>query len=163
VISVDADGQHAPADILSILAAARRDPEALIIGQRNMEDPCVPLRSKKGRDASRFWLRIITGQNIPDTQCGLRRYPIAPVLSLGCKAEGYAFEAEVLLRAVAAKMAVREVNVDVYYPPEEERITHFHSVRDPARIVATVLRTMADVHVLRRSPRSVVRVQSVRE
>jgi hypothetical protein len=31
--------------------------------------------------------------------------------------------------------------VRVFYPPEEERISHFHVVRDPARIVASVLST----------------------
>ena len=33
--------------------------------------------------------------------------------------------------------------VRVIYPPESERVTHFHSVRDPARIVYRVLFTLA--------------------
>ena len=36
-----------------------------------------------------------------------------------------------------------EVPVRVIYPPESERVTHFHSVRDPARIVYRVLYTLA--------------------
>ena len=63
-----------------------------------------------------------------------------------------------MLRAVAARVRIREVGVDVIYPPE--RVTHFDSVKDPARIVLAVLRTMAEVHVLRNAPRSVVRVAS---
>ena len=40
-----------------------------------------------------------------------------------------------ILRAHAAGMPIVQLPVEVYYPPEEERITHFHKVRDPARIV----------------------------
>lgn len=158
-LTVDADGQH-PAHAARAVLESSNDPNDLVLGVRDLVAAGAPRANQMSNRFSNLVLSGFAMKRMRDTQCGLRRYPIAPVLSLGCKAEGYAFEAEVLLRAVAAKIRVREVNVDVYYPPEEERITHFHSVRDPARIVATVLRTMADVHVLRRSPRSVVKVQS---
>src|SRR5438477_11650023 len=48
VISMDADGQHDPADLLKILAAARAHPDDLIIGHRDMDTcPTVPAASKK--------------------------------------------------------------------------------------------------------------------
>jgi hypothetical protein len=46
-----------------------------------------------------------------------------------------------------------EKQVRVHYPPEDERVTHFHSVRDPIRIIATVLATLRDLSVERRSKR----------
>ena len=40
----------------------------------------------------------------------------------------------------------------VIYPPEHERVTHFHSVRDPARIIARVLHTLVITKGMRRAP-----------
>ena len=156
-LTVDADGQH-PATAARVVLDASDDPNDLVLGVRDLASAHAP---RSNQLSNRFSNLVISGfamRRLQDTQCGLRRYPVAATLSLGCKAEGYAFEAEVLLRATAAGVRVVQVPVDVYYPPENERITHFDSVRDPARIVATVLRTMADIHVLRTSPRSVQRV-----
>jgi len=156
-LTVDADGQH-PATAARVVLDASDDPNDLVLGVRDLASAHAP---RSNQLSNRFSNLVISGfamRRLQDTQCGLRRYPVAATLSLGCKAEGYAFEAEVLLRATAAGVPVLQVPVDVYYPPENERITHFDSVRDPARIVATVLRTMADIHVLRTSPRSVQRV-----
>jgi glycosyltransferase involved in cell wall biosynthesis len=158
-LTVDADGQHPPAAALRVLEASS-DPNDLVLGIRDLARAGAPRPNQLSNRFSNLVLSGFARKWISDTQCGLRRYPIAPVLSLGCRAGGYAFEAEVLLRAVAANVRIHEVPVDVLYPPEEERVTHFDSVRDPARIVATVLRTMADVHLLRRAARSVVRIES---
>jgi hypothetical protein len=67
-------------------------------------------------------------------------------VALGTRAKGYAFEAEVILRALAAGVPVVEVPVHVVYPPKEERVSHFDAVRDPARIVAVVVSTLFELH-----------------
>jgi len=90
-------------------------------------------------------LSRFTGVALADTQCGLRRYPVGETLALGARSVGYAFEAEVILRAVRARMPITEVKIAVVYPPEAERVTHFDSVRDPARIVAVVVRTLLEL------------------
>jgi hypothetical protein len=69
---------------------------------------------------------------------------VADTLALGARAEGYAFEAEVLLRAARRGMPIVEHAVRVVYPPKHERVTHFHSVRDPIRIIFVVLRTLGE-------------------
>ena len=68
-----------------------------------------------------------------------------PRLALGARATGYAFEAEVILRAIAAGIEIVERPVRVFYPPEEERLTHFDSVKDPMRIIGAVVRTLVDL------------------
>lgn len=158
-LTVDADGQHPPHAARKVLEATD-DPNELVLGVRDLVRANAPRANQLSNRFSNIVLSGFARKRMADTQCGLRRYPIAATLSLGCRAEGYAFEAEVLLRAVAARVPIREIVVDVIYPPENERVTHFDSVRDPARIVATVLRTMADVHLLRNAPRAVVRVDA---
>ncbi len=158
-LTVDADGQHPPHAARKVLEATD-DPNELVLGVRDLVRAGAPRANQLSNRFSNIVLSGFARKRMADTQCGLRRYPIAATLSLGCRAEGYAFEAEVLLRAVAASVPIREVVVDVIYPPENERVTHFDSVRDPARIVATVLRTMADVHLLRAARRAVVRIDA---
>jgi glycosyltransferase involved in cell wall biosynthesis len=144
-VTVDADGQH-PGDSARKVLYASDDPGALVLGIRDLERDGAPGPSRFSNGVSNFFLSRFTGVPLADTQCGLRRYPVGAALALGTRAEGYAFEAEVILRAVAAEMPIVEVPVPVFYPPEELRISHFDKVRDPARIVATVVRTLHELY-----------------
>ena len=99
-----------------------------------------------------FFLSFFSGRALGDTQCGLRRYPLPLTIDLGGRDDGYAFEAEIILRAIAAGARLVEVPVRVFYPPPSERLTHFDSVRDPARIVVRVVKTLALTAGLTRSP-----------
>jgi glycosyltransferase involved in cell wall biosynthesis len=149
-ITLDADGQHPPAEALRLLGVA--DPGALVLGIRDLRGAGAPPANQMSNRISNFFLSIFAGRPFADTQCGLRRYPLRRTLSLGARDDGYAFEAEILLRAVAGGVPFVEVPIRVIYPPEHERLTHFDSVRDPARIVRRVVATLALTRGLRRVP-----------
>lgn len=155
-LTVDADGQH-PARAARVLLEADAEASAMVLGVRDLDRAGAPKANRMSNGISNFFISAFAGTPLSDTQCGLRRYPLPATLELGGRADGYAFEAEIILRAHAAGMPLVQVPVEVYYPPEEERITHFHKVRDPARIVFAVVRTLADVHLLRRGPSYVQR------
>jgi glycosyltransferase involved in cell wall biosynthesis len=140
VVSVDADGQHPPEEAARLFhhPAAR---EALVLGVRNLLRDGAPGPSRFSNAFSNTFLSWFGGRELSDTQCGLRRYPVPEALSLGARSTGYAFEAEVLLRAARVGWSIVEVPVRVIYPPPDERVSHFDSVRDPARIVGRVLET----------------------
>jgi glycosyltransferase involved in cell wall biosynthesis len=144
-LTVDADGQH-PAGSARAVLEASDDPDALVLGVRDLERDGAPRANRLSNGIANFFLSRFTGAVLHDTQCGLRRYPVRRTLALGVRARGYDFEAEVLMRAVAAGIKVVEKTVSVHYPDERERVTHFDSVRDPARIVFTVVRTLFDVN-----------------
>jgi len=143
-LTVDADGQH-PASSAAELLTASDDPRALVLGIRDLVRDGAPGKNRLSNGISNFFLSRFTGTELHDTQCGLRRYPVTETLALQARASGYAFEAEVILRAIAARLPVVEHEVKVYYPPETERVTHFDSVKDPMRIIATVLHTLYDL------------------
>ena len=71
VVTVDADGQHLPADIDGVCRAWRQNPEALVLGSRRFTGK-VPLRSRFGNGVTRFIFRVATGVAVYDTQTGLR-------------------------------------------------------------------------------------------
>ena len=146
VVTVDADGQH-PGESARVVLDASDDPGTLVLGVRDLARDGAPGSNRFGNRVSNFFLSFFAGRALLDTQCGLRRYPVAETLQLATRAHGYAFEAEVVLRALAAGIPVLEVPVAVIYPPPSETRTHFRSVRDPARIVGTVVRTVLDLRL----------------
>ena len=145
-VTVDADGQHPGASARRVLEATP-DPRVLVLGVRDLLRDGAPRSNRFGNGVSNFFLSAFAGRPLRDTQCGLRRYPVAETLALASRARGYAFEAEVILRALAAGLPLLEVPVEVVYPRTEDARSHFRTVRDPARIVATVVRTVLDLRL----------------
>jgi hypothetical protein len=58
---------------------------------------------------------------------------------LNVRSRRFAFETEVLIRAVRAGTQIRSVSTRVYYPPPDERISHFRPFVDTIRIIFVVL------------------------
>jgi glycosyltransferase involved in cell wall biosynthesis len=141
-ISVDADGQHPPREALRLRGCCV-DADALVVGVRDLAAAHAPRANRMSNAFSNFAISGFAWSRLQDTQCGLRRYPIAATLALGASADGYGFEAEVLIRATAARMRIVHVPVRVVYPPESERVTHFDPVWDPTRMVFRVIATSA--------------------
>jgi glycosyltransferase involved in cell wall biosynthesis len=140
-VTLDADGQH-PASEAWKVALHPAPHDALILGTRDLALAGAPRLNQASNRISNFFLSALGRRRLLDTQCGLRRYPLEKVLHCQAEANGYAYEAEVLLIAARQGWTIEQVPVEVIYPPEEQRITHFHNVKDPARIVSAVLRTL---------------------
>lgn len=141
VLTMDADAQHLPEEIPALVAASSTAPNAIVIGDRQLEslpEVTTPIKRFGNRFANR-WVEIACGRRIPDTQSGFRVYPLAATLALGVKAQRFAFETEVLIRATRAAMAIESVPVRVYYPRPEERISHFRPFGDTVRIIFVVV------------------------
>lgn len=140
-VTIDADGQHPGEEARRVLLATD-DPQALVIGVRGLEAAGAPKKNQVSNRISNFFISYFAGTELADTQCGLRRYPIAKTLALAARGEGYDFEAEILLRAVWSGVPIVEEPIRVLYPAD--RVTHFHVVRDPWRIVRTVVNALAE-------------------
>jgi glycosyltransferase involved in cell wall biosynthesis len=141
-LALDGDGQHLPGEIPALLRASAEAPEALVLGARRQQPGSVtPIRAFGNRFANR-WVEIACGARLEDTQSGFRVYPIGPTLALGCRAKRFAFETEVVIRAVRAGLPIRSVPVRVWNPPPEQRISHFRGFSDSLRIVFTVIRLL---------------------
>lgn len=139
-ITLDSDGQHFADDLPTMLDALQNNRHAIVIGARNMNQSSVPGKSSFGNKFSNFWFTLETGIQVPDTQSGYRLYPIKALEGMRFFTYKYEFEIEVIVRAAWAGINVMAVPVKVYYPPAEERITHFRPFKDFSRI--SVLNTI---------------------
>lgn len=153
-VTIDADGQHPPAEALRLLCSDA-PASALVLGTRDLVKAGAPRPNQLSNRISNYFLSRFAKTEFADTQCGLRRYPLAATLAADGGADGYAFEAEIILRAKAAGVPIVEMPIDVIYPPEEERLSHFHAVRDPARIIHRVVATLFETRYMSRPPRKI--------
>lgn len=133
-ITIDSDGQHFADDLPTLLEALEQHKNAIVIGARNMKQSTVPGKSSFGNKFSNFWFQLETGIDVPDTQSGYRLYPIRLLEPIHFFTYKYEFEIEVLVRAAWKGIQVLAVPVKVYYPPAEERISHFRPFQDFSRI-----------------------------
>lgn len=139
-ITIDSDGQHYASDIPRLVRAVVENPDALIIGERDLRGADMKTGSSFANKFSNFWFALQTGHRLRDTQTGLRAYPLNRLAELRLMTNRY--EAELTLLVFAAWHGVKlvQVPVSVYYPPREERVSHFKPVSDFARI--SVLNTL---------------------
>ena len=134
-ITIDSDGQHFPEDIPIFLDALENGStkNALYIGARNMNQADVPGKSSFGNKFSNFWFRFETGKWLTDTQCGYRLYPLKEISQLKLVTPKFEFEIEVIVKAAWNGTLVENVPVRISYN-EENRVSHFRTVPDFARI-----------------------------
>lgn len=133
-LSMDSDGQHLGSEVPRLLEAARAEPGALILGSRDLQAAGAGPGSKFGRVNSNFWVWVATGERLPDTQTGMRVYPVAEVCALQLECTGYDLEVEVLVKAAWSGIPLRSVPVEVRYFQGDERVSHLHPVWDFVRI-----------------------------
>ena len=149
-ITLDGDGQHYPSDIQAFLKANQQHPGALIIGSRKLDGVERSKGSSFANKFSNFWFYIQTGRRLSDTQTGYRLYPLKKLYGLGLLTSRYEAELELLVFASWHGVELHPIDINVYYPPQEQRVSHFRPGKDFARIsvLNTVLCFLAIVYGL---------------
>ncbi len=140
-ISIDSDGQHYPSDLPVFAEHIENEPGTILVGARNLQAQDMPGKNTFANKFSNFWFKLETGISLTDTQSGYRAYPLDK-LSIGSHflTGGYEFELEILVFSAWKGMKVKNVPVNVYYPPAGERVSHFKPFRDFTKI--SVLNTL---------------------
>ena len=138
VITVDADGQHLPDDVLRVAETFRAHRDALVTGSRRFTGN-VPFKSRAGNAITRFVFAISTGVKVYDTQTGLRAFSrenIPRMLSL--KGDRYEYEISQLLYCCREMIPIVEVPIETVYI-EDNASSHFRALRDGWRIYKMIL------------------------
>ncbi|MGB0134194.1 glycosyltransferase family 2 protein [Dokdonella sp.] len=130
VVAMDGDGQHDAADIPRMLAAARGYPSSIVIGARIRTRDNQPNARRRANAVADWGISWGCGIPIADTQSGQRFYPRAAMELVDLPAQGFVFEAAILIAAVReAGLGVVSVPIETRYN-REFRLSHFRPVRD---------------------------------
>ena len=138
IVTVDADGQHLPADVVRVSEDWEAHPETLVLGSRRFTGT-VPWRSRAGNAITRVVFRLSTGVSVYDTQTGLRAFAVSRIpMMLEMRGERYEYEINILLYATRQHMPIREVTIETVYIADNAS-SHFHPMRDSWRIYKMIL------------------------
>ena len=114
VAFLDADGQHDPDDLPSLLGAARQG-DGFVIGSRVARPEETPaVRYRTNEIGSRILTRM-TGHVVEDGQSGYRVIAADILRRLKLNARGYLIETEILLKAAPHVARFRHVPVRAIY------------------------------------------------
>lgn len=133
-ITLDTDGQHAAEDLPILIAAIEKD--TIILGDRQLETAVgIPWLSRFGRKISDFWVKVETGVTVVDSQSGFRVYPVQKIPLQKLHKNKFDFEIDILVKSLWSGCHCKSVPITVYYPPAEQRVTHFHLAKDNLRLI----------------------------
>lgn len=150
-LQIDADGQHAVADIPAFIALARAQPGTMVCGAPRY-DASVPKARLYGRYATHVWVWINTlSLDIEDSMCGFRVYPLREAIGVmdGARiGKHMEFDTEILVRMHWKGVPFVTQRTAVTYP--EDGLSHFRVWRD--NVLISGMHTRLFGGMLLRSP-----------
>ncbi len=137
LITMDADGQHSPDDIDQFLREAKGG-NSFVVGNRMNNPSGMPyIRIITNRFMS--WLiSKITGQDIPDTQCGFRMIKREVLEKIAIKTKKFEIESEILIKAANLGFDIKSMPVrSIYFANPQSKI---RPLRDTLRFIKFISR-----------------------
>jgi glycosyltransferase involved in cell wall biosynthesis len=137
VVTMDADGQHDPADVPRLISAGEEQHAAIVLGNRMGDLRRIP-------PARRWTNRVMSGlvsmfarQRIPDSQCGLRLIRREALAALRLRACRFEAESELILEAARHRLKIVSVPVRAIY---DGRPSHIRPLGDTWRFLGVLAR-----------------------
>jgi glycosyltransferase involved in cell wall biosynthesis len=134
VLTLDADGQHDPADIPKFLAAHEAGAGDLIIGRRDFSK--MPFPRLYTNPFGSWLLSLALGTRIYDNQSGYRLHSRRLLEEIELTATGFELEVEVIVQAVCEGMRIGWVDIETIYGID--KVSYFHPVNDTIRFLQMV-------------------------
>jgi glycosyltransferase involved in cell wall biosynthesis len=134
IVTLDADGQHDPADIPKFLAAYESGAGELIIGQRDFSQ--MPFPRGYTNPFGSWLLSLALGTRIYDNQSGFRLHSRRFLETLDLTTTGFELEVEVVIQAVCQGVPIGWVDIRTIY--SIDKVSYFHPLKDSARFLGMV-------------------------
>jgi glycosyltransferase involved in cell wall biosynthesis len=142
VVTLDADGQHDPAEIPTFLAAFRDRRPGLIVGRRDFAamPPVRRLANVLGGAA----VSLALGRSIPDNQSGYRLVGRELLRAmLASEESGFEFEVEMIARCIALGLPLEWVPIRTIYAGEPSHIEPWRHFTEFVRVVRKARRIVS--------------------
>lgn len=138
-LTLDADGQHDPADIPAFLASHEQAAADLIVGRRDFRRmPAVRRLSNVLGGVALSWA---VGSEVPDNQSGFRMVGRQLMdAMLDSRESGFEFEVEMIAVCIAEGLTLRWLPIRTIYAGEPSHIRPLHHLRSFARATAAARR-----------------------
>jgi len=114
-VTVDADGQHAPQDLIKIIKTLDKDEYDLVIGSRLINTKGMPVIRVFGNKLLNLATRLILGVRVTDSQSGLKAFSKKAINTIEIRSNGFEFCSEIVWRAKQQKLKIKEVPIKAIY------------------------------------------------
>jgi glycosyltransferase involved in cell wall biosynthesis len=138
-VTLDADGQHNPAEIPAFVARRAETGADIVVGNRMASTHNMPFIRLATNRVTSWVVSRLAHQPIPDSQNGYRLIDTEVFARLPLVTTRYDTESEILIRAGKAGATIASVPVETIYGEEDSSI---HPFVDTARFFRMVVRAL---------------------
>jgi len=114
LVLLDADGQHNPEEIASLVDAIANGAD-VAIGSRKIKSENIPAYRKLGQNIISYFTRVLSRSKISDTESGFRAFSRKAMNVLEPKEQGMAIPAETISEAMSKGLKIAEVPISAIY------------------------------------------------
>jgi glycosyltransferase involved in cell wall biosynthesis len=139
VVTLDADGQHDPAEIPHLVVRWRQTGADIVIGTRKRDPAQMPPLRRLTNAVSSAMVSLAAGQRIEDSQSGFRLLSREVLSCVRTKAAGYDAESEILVKAAAKGFRVESAPISTIYGDER---SHINPVKQPILFIWVMLKSI---------------------
>ncbi len=140
IVTLDADLQHAPADIPCFLSAYQTKNADLVIGCRQFRESKMPWDRKLSNRLSSAIISLVTGKKIADSQCGFRLYSRRLLETIPLRENRFHLESEMVLHCCRNQYKIEFVSIPTIYNGEGSAIRRIADTFDFVRVVYRFLK-----------------------
>jgi glycosyltransferase involved in cell wall biosynthesis len=131
VVILDADGQHRPEEIPTVLAPIQEERADIVVGSRYLDrNSKVPFHRILGHRFFNSFTNWLTGTHITDSQSGFRAFSSKALQQINFDSKDFSVESEMQFLATRKDLKLVEVPIVIRYTDQPKRpvITHGVSV-----------------------------------
>ncbi len=114
IITMDADGQHNPADIANLITPLKKGYD-VVLGTRLKDPRGMPLHKIIANKIGNFFTWYLYGLWVTDSQSGFRAYSRRAVELINTQTDRYEYDSEVIHEIYIYKLKFTEVPITVRY------------------------------------------------
>ncbi len=114
-ITLDADGQHATADIPRLIEILKKENADLVIANRFGRKNTIPFIRRVANTIGNLVTFFATGIYLPDTQCGFKAFGPKALSEIELKMSGFEFCTEVIREASKNRWKIVSIPSKVVY------------------------------------------------
>ncbi len=139
VYTMDADGQHPPAEMNILRAEAARGGWDVVVGNRLGDAPNMPWLRKRTNEFTSWVVSRMAGTPIPDSQNGYRLFRVPCLRGLRLRTTRYDTESEILVRLARRGSRIGSAPVSTIYGTEKSSIRPLLDTYRFFRLVAVLM------------------------
>ncbi len=118
ILTIDADLQHDPKDLMKLVDHMRSSNSDLVIGSRFLKNNKIPLKRIFYNKVGNVISFLLTGKFLTDSQSGLKAISKDLSKSLDLNYDGFEFCMEIIKHAKLSNAQISEIPVEVRYTAE---------------------------------------------